>query len=509
MDVTWLLLGLAVALVLAWLVVRLSAWPVQHILPGLGVDTPPGSRLFGHFFEGIKHGIFDVQTHYYSMFKGKKVYGWNDFKTPTIVLRDLDLIKDVCVKHFGNFTDRRDLVRFEPPFDQNLLTIFGDHWKRVRSAVSPTFTSGRLKKMSRHIERNAKLFQRLLRRKQESIEDIELKEMMSRVTMDTIASTGFGLDIDTVNQPDNDFFKHAQAFINPNIGLFLVSMVVPLLGKLLSSVGVKFISQKSSDFFKNVVEAALRERKESENAGQFNDFLDLVINAEEKEEGDTDEKAKVMRSLSHDEILGQALLFILAGYDTVSSVLAFTLFLLALHPEHQRRVQEELDSKFGDTDLEDWVPDYEGVQSLPYLDQCINEAMRLFPPGILIDRICTEEITMHGVRFPKGMTVILPIYAIHMDPDLWEDPQDFKPERFSPEAREARHQFSFFPFGHGPRNCIGLRLALLELKMVLASVLRSFDVTPCGKTVFPVRLSSWQLVAKDGLWVKLDRRGHN
>ena len=165
------------------------------------------------------------------------------------------------------------------------------------------FSSGRLKKMSRHIERNAKLFQRVLHQKQESNEEIELKEMMSRVTMDTIASTGFGLDVDSLNHPDNEFSKHAKAFLNPNVGLFLISYVVPFLGKILNAVGMKFISQNSSDYFKNVIEAALQERKESGNAGKLHDFLDLVINAEEKETGEADEKSKVLASLSHNEIL--------------------------------------------------------------------------------------------------------------------------------------------------------------------------------------------------------------
>lgn len=501
---TSLLLVMLVLLILVLLVARFSAWSVRHVLPDLGIDTPPGSKVFGHFLEGIKYGIFDVQTHFYSMFKDKKVYGWYDFKTPTIVLRDLDLIKDVCVKHFVNFPNRRAIVKLDPPFDQNLLILFDDHWKRVRSAVTPTFSSGRLKKMCRHVERNTKLLQKILDQKQESNEDIELKELISRLTMDTIASTGFGLDIDTLNQPDNDFSTNAKAFLNPNVAAFLVTMLLPFMGQILTLLGVKFVSQKSIDFFEKVLDSAIQVRKESGNAGKMDDFLDLVINAEDKDNGVTEERAK--GSLTRSEILGQALLFLLAGYDTVSSVLSFTLFLLAKHPEHQRLVQEELDSKLSDSNPEDSVPNYEEVQHLPYLEQCISEAMRLFPPGILIDRVCSEEITLHGVKFPKGMTVILPIYAIHMDPEIWEEPHEFRPERFSPDAKEARHQFAFFPFGHGPRNCIGMRLGQLELKIVLASVLRRFDVLPCQKTVYPVKLEPLKLAAKDGLWVRLERR---
>ncbi|KAK3792370.1 hypothetical protein RRG08_045914 [Elysia crispata] len=503
MDQTWILLGVAVILILAFLVTRYTAWSVRHVLPDLDIDTPPYSKIFGHFLEGIKYGIFDVQSRHYNLFKDKKVYGLYEFKTPVIVLRDLDLIKDVCVKHFNNFVDRRVLLNLDPPFHQTLLAIYGDHWKKVRSAVTPTFSSGRLKKMCRHIESNAKRLQRYLDEKQESNQEIELKEIMSRLTMDTIASTGFGLDTDCLNQPDNEFSQNAKAFTNPNVAVLIVTLMFPFLGKMMESVGFKFLPQRAAGFFEKVVDAALQERRESENAGKMHDFLDLMINAEEDTEGEASETDKGSGRLSRSEILSQALLFLLAGYDTVSSVLSFTLFLLAVHPEHQRLVQEELDQKLTEGDS---VPNYEAVQSLTYLDQCLNETIRLFPPGFLSDRVCTEEITLHGVRFPKDMPVVLPVYAIHMDPDLWDEPKDFKPERFSPEAREARHQCAFFPFGHGPRNCVAMRLAQLELKVILATVLRRFDVLPCQKTVYPIKLSSWQLVANDGLWVRLERR---
>ena len=152
--------------------------------------------------------------------------------------------------------------------------------------------------MSRHVERNAKALQKVLGQKQESNEEIELKDMMSRLTMDTIASTGFGLDIDTLNNPDNEFSKNAKEFINPNVVLMLISYIVPFLGKMLDTVGIKFISQRATDFFEKVVDTAIQERKESGNAGKMHDFLDLVINAEESDEG-----GKVHGSLTREEIL--------------------------------------------------------------------------------------------------------------------------------------------------------------------------------------------------------------
>ncbi|GFO27118.1 cytochrome p450-like protein [Plakobranchus ocellatus] len=429
------------------------------------------------------------------------MYGWIGFKKPAIVLQDLDLIKDVCVKHFNSFVDRRVILNFEPPFDQTLLSLFGDHWKRVRSAVSPTFSSGRLKKMSRHVERNVRSLQRVLGQKQERNEEIELKDLMSRFTMDTIASTGFGLDIDTLGDPENAFCVHAKKFINPNMIVALVGIFCPPLCRLLAKFGFSFISSKATYFFEKAIDSALEVRRESGDAGKMHDFLDLMIEAEKEQTEGGEERRHMV-----DSHAGQALVFILAGYDTVSIVLSFTLFLLAKHPQYQKQVQEELDQKLCDLGPDDAVPGYDSVQGLNFLEQCISEAMRMFPPGLFLDRVCTEEINLAGVKIPKGMPVIIPVYAIHMDPELWEQPHEFRPERFEPEAKESRHQFAYMPFGHGPRNCIGMRLGQLELKIALAMMLRRFDVVPCEKTVYPVKLSKMQVMANDGLWVKLERR---
>lgn len=198
---------------------------------------------------------------------------------------------------------------------------------------------------------------------------------------------------------------------------------------------------------------------------------------------------------------GQVLIFILAGYETVATALSFTLFLLATHPEICQKVQMEIDEKIGND-----APTYDNVQGLTYLDMCINESLRLFPPGFLIDRVCTEDTVTQGIHIPKDMVITFPIYAIHHDPDIWPEPEEFQPERFSTEKKDSRHPFAFLPFGNGPRNCIGMRLALLELKVTVAYILKAFTPVACEKTVYPVKINKYQMLADDGLWIKLNAR---
>merc|ERR1719309_897379 len=124
----------------------------------------------------------------------------------------------------------------------------------------------------------------------------------------------------------------------------------------------------------------------------------------------------------------------------------------------------------------------------------------MYPPAPVLDRVCNEEIQLHKIRVPKGVSVTFPVCAIHYDPDLWEKPDTFRPERFSPENKAGRHPYAFMPFGQGPRNCIGQRLAILECKVALAATLQRFTPVRCDKTVFPPQMMPFRVVAKDGLW---------
>ncbi|CAL1538437.1 unnamed protein product [Lymnaea stagnalis] len=465
----------------------------------MGIDTPPTSWILGNFGQAIKYGVFEVQKVYYNQYKDKKVYGWYDSRRPNLIIRDLDMVKDIFVKNFNSFVDRHTLFDVDLPFRDNLLNLRGDHWKHVRSIVSPTFSSGRIKKMSTHIERNSKILVDHLHSKMESGEEVELRDICSCFTLDVIASTGFGLEINTLKDPNNEFATQAKKVLNPNPFLFTLLLFIPELTKFFSKLNIPILPQKSLLYFAKVVDLAIEERKRDGLNGKINDFLDLVINAEvDNTDKDGGHSGK---ELTRSEIHAQAIVLIFAGYDTVATVLSFTLFLLAMHPDCCQKVQAEIDEKCGEE-----FPNYDSVQGLTFLDMCINEAMRLFPPGIFINRACVQDTEIHGVHIPKGMVVLIPVYAFHTDPEIFPEPEKFDPERFTPDNKSSRHPFAHLPFGQGPRNCIGMRLALVELKIAIAAILGKLTPVPCSKSVYPVKLGKIRTNAKDGLWVKFQLR---
>uniref|UniRef100_A0A0B7AHN9 Cytochrome P450 n=1 Tax=Arion vulgaris TaxID=1028688 RepID=A0A0B7AHN9_9EUPU len=490
----WLILILLGLLLFAVVFIRFIS-SNHDTFEKMSIDSPPTSRLLGNFGQVIKQGIFQAQMEWYSKYKDKKVYGVYDTLKPIMIIRDLDIVKDITVKSFNNFVNRRVIVEFDGPFMDNLLTIKDDHWKYVRNIMSPTFSSGRIKRMSQHLERNSQRLVNILRAKQERNENVELKDIISHFTLDVIASTGFGLDINTIENPDNAFATNAKKCVRGSPLVVLLAFTAPWLLKLLGKIGVSMFSKESLLFFTKTIDSAMESRKEEGEAGKVNDFMDLLINAE-KESGQSDRG-----SLTRSEIHGQVILFILAGYDTVSTVLSFTLFMLANHPECCQMLQKEIDEKLGNES-----PNYDNVQNLTKLDMCISETMRMYPPGFVLDRVCSDDITIQGIHIPKDMVVSFPVYAIHYDPEIWPEPEKFKPERFNIENKASRHPYAYLPFGHGPRNCIGMRLALLELKIALAFVLKSLTPVTCDKTVYPAKLEKFQMKALDGLWVKLNVR---
>jgi cytochrome P450 family 3 subfamily A len=137
---------------------------------------------------------------------------------------------------------------------------------------------------------------------------------------------------------------------------------------------------------------------------------------------------------------------------------------------------------------------------------CLSEVLRLYPSGPRTDRVTKNEITIKGVRIPKGMTIGVPIYALQNDPEIWPNPTKFDPERFTPEAKEGRNPFNYFPFGLGPRNCVGMRLALMELKMAMVFLLQRLKFVVCEDTQIPLQLNKLKMVGVNGIKLRVERR---
>lgn len=178
-----------------------------------------------------------------------------------------------------------------------------------------------------------------------------------------------------------------------------------------------------------------------------------------------------------------ALVVVMAGYHTSGVAVSWALHLLAHHPEVAQRLRDELDRVLGDRP----APAYDELKSLDYLERVVKEAMRRYPPGPYAARELPEDLVLDDYLIPAGTTLMYPIWAIHLNPAYWPEPERFDPDRFTAAEAQRRPKFAFIPFGFGPRSCEGAALAMVEIKLMLAVLVKRFDFVPVpGHEVTPV-----------------------
>ncbi|KAH9368251.1 hypothetical protein HPB48_011571 [Haemaphysalis longicornis] len=187
------------------------------------------------------------------------------------------------------------------------------------------------------------------------------------------------------------------------------------------------------------------------------------------------------------EAMAQCILFFLAGLDTTSTTLTFATYLLAVHPDAQERLRREVDDCIATHGPE---PNLDVISKLKYLHCVVSETLRLYPPATRIERVANKDYVIGdtSVKLPKGCVAIVPVYSMHRDPEFFPDPDSFNPDRFSDENMESIKPYSYLPFGAGPRNCIGMRLAIQTVKLCLLHCIHNVQFVRTENTQVPLRL---------------------
>jgi cytochrome P450 len=207
-------------------------------------------------------------------------------------------------------------------------------------------------------------------------------------------------------------------------------------------------------------------RRRGAGAGDGGDLLSMLLEAQDAETGE---------GMTDEQVRDEALTLLVAGQETTATALTWTFYLLSTHPEIARRLRGELADV-----LDDRTPTVEDLPRLPYLGMVIRESMRLYPPVWAFVRMALTDDDVGGYLIPRGAIVALVPYLTHRHPACWDNPEGFDPERFAPEEEARRPRYAYFPFGGGPRRCLGRDFALLELPLVVALALQRyrFDVVP-------------------------------
>lgn len=375
-------------------------------------------------------------------------------------------IHHVLVAHAENYPkDPRQLRILQPGLRTGLLTSSGETWKVARRTLAPIFAPRAVE-----LQANAMLAcsqmasKRLARRAEKGLVDISAE--LARLTFDILSTVLFSNGTLTNSVEFSAaltcYFDSAGR-IDP-LDAIGAPTWIPRLGLWRARPAIKF--------FESLVAEIVDHRRTKIDAGEApEDLLTLLLRARDPETG---------KALSDSDIAGSIITFIGAGHETTANALAWSLFLLAKHPDTLAAVEAEIDAGQNEP-LARWP------ESLPLTKAVIDEAMRLYPPAPIMSRIALRADEILGRTIPKGSTVIIAPYIIHRHKLLWKDPEYFRPERFLPGAREKIPPYAFIPFGAGPRICIGHSFSQLEAVIILATLLRSLRFKMWkDDSVFPV-----------------------
>lgn len=455
-----------------------------------GIPCAVPTIPFGHIKGlGKKCHMIEIIKKIYDEFKptGAKVCGIYFFVRPVIVLLDLDVIKNVFVKDFSNFTERNMYYNEDDdPLSANLLTLDGEKWKKLRAKLTPTFTSGKMKFMFPTIVMVAERFRDHLHAvtRQTGAECVlEIKELCARFTTDVIGTCAFGIECNSLNDPNAEFRHYGRDVIaKPRHGVLFVA----LLGgfkNIARKLHIKGLRDDVAAFFTNVVRDSIDYR--NKNNVSRNDFMELLIKLLNN--------ADPENSITFNELAAQAFIFFMAGFETSSSTLTFCLYELSLNPDIQakaRRIIQDAYKKYNGEFT------YEMMMDLPYIDQILEETLRKYPPGSFLSRRTTNDYPINGtdVILEGGRTVLIPVHAIHYDPEYYPNPQKFDPDRFSSNEKMKRNATTWLAFGDGPRNCIGLRFGMMQARIGLVALLKDFEFSISSKTKIPIDISKQMLL---------------
>ncbi|XP_039306889.1 cytochrome P450 9e2-like [Solenopsis invicta] len=443
----------------------------------------------------------------YNYIPNAKYVGMMDFATTTVLLRDPELIKDIMVKDFEHFPDHRSFINedIEPLLGKNIFALRGDRWKEMRNTLSPSFTASKMKFMFDLISKCSKDFVDYFADHPEICHAIETKEAFRRYTNDVIATAAFGISVNSMKDQDNEFYIRGMETTKAFSGsLIMIKMtIMRLCPNFARRMGLTLFSPATTKFFKTVVAETIKAREEQSIVRP--DMIHLLMKARDKNDAS-------VRKMTLDDIVSQAFVFFSAGFDTTATLMCFAVHELAVNQDVQNRLREEVQKHLAEGNGE---ISYDSLSKMSYMDMVISETLRKYPPAIFTDRLCTQRYELppsqpgcKSVILEPNSVLMLPIYGLHHDPQYFPNPDKFDPERFSEENKDNIVPYSYLPFGHGPRKCIGNRFALMETKILIAHLLQKFTVKTTEKTVEPIVFSKKEFTLQPvgGFWVALEKR---
>jgi cytochrome P450 len=385
----------------------------------------------------------------------------------TILINNPDAVKYILVKNYENYNKGPGFERVKMLLGNGIIVSDGSYWRKQRRLIQPAFSRKCIAQLSQKMQKaNAQWLQRW-ERKADAGEEIDVTSEVSELSLEIILRSLFSDDLDKLIAREGG---------NP------FSILTDDLARDMQ-LAIRFRA------LRKLVQQLIDERRESDQ--RYDDFLEAFMEARDKK---TDE------SMADKEIINEVMTMIVAGHETGATTLNWAWYLLSQHVPEENKLHGEVDQVVsGD------VPSFEEVGQLEYTRALIEETLRLYPPVWLYSRTAIADDIVCGYNIPAGTNIFFTPYYLHRHPEYWQDPESFKPERFTAENAKDRHKFAFIPFSAGPRRCIGDYFSIVEMQIHLGTIAKKFRLELLDNN--PIELDPQiNLRSKHNLIMKLSRR---
>ncbi|XP_065365375.1 cytochrome P450 3A24-like [Calliphora vicina] len=477
-----------------------------HVNPKTRKDNQMDATYFLLRLDGGIWLDFEKINHH----KNKKSYKNSDYfigvfnsRCPQLMILNPEMIRRVFVTDFKHFHDNEVSTFIDEKsdriFSNNPFVLRGEQWKERRAEVTPGLTHNRIKTVFPVTNKVCQTMIDYIGKQGKMGDGIEAKDLSLRYTCEVVTDCVLGLQANTFAEDSSPIFDNTKKLFEQSFILIVYMTLVGLIPALAKIKKLRFVPKPIEEFFIGIMESSLSLRKNQREQGINEDrvdFMNYMLHLQEK------------KNLTLPELTSHTMTFLLDGFDTTANALAHCLLLLARYPEKQTKLRDEILEKLGKDNN-----NYEAIMALEYMDACVHETIRMYPPGSHSAKLCTETIDLVNkdgttLHVPVGTRVILPIHAIMSDEDYYKNADAFEPERLMDGGlKTLKDKGVYFGFGDGPRACIGMRFALTQIKGALVEILRNYRIRVNPKTRKDNKLDPtyFALRLDGGIWLDFEK----
>ncbi|CAG8710361.1 2859_t:CDS:2, partial [Racocetra persica] len=451
--------------VVSYILYKCYIYPL-YLSPLRKVPGPPVDNfILGHYASLLNKNIKEAFSHLVKQYGGiVKYHGL--LNKPYILVSDPKLVQEILSSHSYEYP--RDIFNKPPLKDilgEGILFANGNVHKRQRKMMSPLFAFTNIKEMLPTIvqagHKLKDIWMKQIGNKKEK--QITITDLVPKTTLDIIGLVGFNYEFNSITSKSELAQAYNSIASNNHSSIYLALVrFFPSIRKLPTSSNKKLYN--SIKTINNISERLIAKQRSSLVRGT--DLLSLLVKA--------NDNLPVDEQLTHKELTGQVMTMLVAGHETNSTALTWVLYFLAKNPDVQDRLRKEVLEILIDRD---YCPTFDEIEHMKYLECVYKESLRIIPPVPTLFRTTIKDKIMNGYLIPKNTSLWIPIYAIHRNPLIWgDDAEQFNPSRWlDPEIKSKITNHTFLPFGAGPQNCLGMKMAHLELKSILSILIRNFE----------------------------------